>query len=100
MKDLLADIAQKNRRSLNAEIVARLEASLAENREVNDKYEFAAGLRAGELREQRMHEMVRDEPPRDFWPLGQGPGEEKLLRLFRQLPKEKRQALLALLEAV
>jgi len=81
MRQKIADVARKSRRSMNSEIVARLEHSLAEQESVSGISESHSqvekpSLRAVDLSEQRLSE------------------EQQLLQSFRRMDAAKREALL------
>jgi hypothetical protein len=85
MRQNIADVARKSRRSMNSEIVARLEQSLAEQESVSgipDSNHMSEKpiLRAVDLNEQRLSE------------------EQQLLQSFRRMDAAKREALLKVLE--
>lgn len=81
MRGRIAVVARQSRRSMNSEIIARLEQSLADTPLIQTVQETAARppLRA-----------VEDKPA--------GGEEQRLLQAFRNLPASKREAILNLLE--
>ena len=82
LRHQIAEAAQYYRRSMNSEIVARLEQSFR-------------GIPTGESAEQlepQMHQELES-----FFGRSLSPDEEKLVRAFRRLPQEKRLALIELI---
>lgn len=86
MRQSIADVARKSRRSMNSEIVARLEQSLAEQESVSGNLDNSHTptekpvLRAVDLSAQHLSE------------------EQRLLQSFRKMDAAKREALLKVLE--
>ncbi len=79
MREEIRDIAANNHRSMTAEIIARLEKTLLSERAVSNK-----GAGVGEAAvEPYLNELSNY--------------EQELVAVFRQLPENKRNALLALL---
>jgi hypothetical protein len=82
MRALLAESAEYHRRSINSEIVARLQRSFSGLPNVEEQRALAPAMH--EHLERLLHRDLSDE-------------EEALLRRFRSLPSGKRAALLDLL---
>lgn len=82
MRDLLAESAEYHRRSINSEIVARLQLSFSGLAGVEEQRALAPAMH--EQFERLLHRDLSEE-------------EEQLIRRFRSLNSAKREALLDLL---
>ena len=82
MRDLIAESARHYRRSLNSDIVARLQYTFSGLRDTQEHPSLAMPLN------DQFETLFRRELSAE---------EELLLKAFRRLPQDKRQALLALL---
>lgn len=82
MRELLAESAEYHRRSINSEIVARLHLSFSGLPGVEEQRALAPAMH--EQFERLLHRELTEE-------------EESLIRRFRCLPADKREALLDLL---
>ena len=82
LRNKIADAAKYYRRSMNSEIIARLEQSFWGLPSADDE----------QLRAPYMHQQLQD-----FFVKSMDGEEEELVRAFRRLTPEKRQALLQLL---
>lgn len=82
LRHQIAEAAQYHRRSMNSEIVTRLEQS----------FSGLPGEATGEKPDPPLHEAMES-----IFGRGRTPEEEQLVRAFRRLPESKRRALLELL---